>query len=94
LATETSLSAGADIVWLRDDFRLDDQPSTEAAAARIPSPSWTMPSPAPARSRRSRWFEAAERPQGIDETPRWRGSRGFAEDGQKRGDARVVTVCG
>ena len=31
-------------------------------AKRIPSPSWTTPSPAPARSRRSRRFGAAERP--------------------------------
>ena len=28
------LSAGADIVWLRDDFRLDDQPAILAAADR------------------------------------------------------------
>jgi deoxyribodipyrimidine photo-lyase len=28
------LSASADIVWLRDDFRLDDQPSIEAVSAR------------------------------------------------------------
>ena len=28
------LSAGADIVWLRDDFRLDDQPAILAAAHR------------------------------------------------------------
>ena len=34
VATETSLSASADIVWLRDDFRLDDQPSIAAAAPR------------------------------------------------------------
>jgi deoxyribodipyrimidine photo-lyase len=28
------LSASADIVWLRDDFRLDDQPAILAAADR------------------------------------------------------------
>ena len=33
-ATEAVLSAGADIVWLRDDFRLDDQPAILAAADR------------------------------------------------------------
>jgi deoxyribodipyrimidine photo-lyase len=31
-ATETLLTASADIVWLRDDFRLDDQPSIHATA--------------------------------------------------------------
>ena len=30
--TETLLTASADIVWLRDDFRLDDQPSIHATA--------------------------------------------------------------
>ena len=34
MATEADLSAGADIVWLRDDFRLDDQPAIDAAASR------------------------------------------------------------
>ena len=28
------MSASIDIVWLRDDFRLDDQPSIHAAADR------------------------------------------------------------
>jgi len=28
------MSAGADIIWLRDDFRLDDQPAVLAAASR------------------------------------------------------------
>ena len=32
--TEGELSAGADIVWLRDDFRLDDQPAILSAADR------------------------------------------------------------
>jgi deoxyribodipyrimidine photo-lyase len=34
MAKETILSASADVVWLRDDFRLDDQPSIHAAADR------------------------------------------------------------
>jgi deoxyribodipyrimidine photo-lyase len=34
VATEALVSASADIVWLRDDFRLDDQPAILAAADR------------------------------------------------------------
>src|SRR5271154_3691284 len=33
-AAEALLSANVDIVWLRDDFRLDDQPAILAAADR------------------------------------------------------------